>query len=119
MELLSSFMDLWERENPSVTIASFIPLSICWSKSEMGLRAKSDYLIYHKESSQWSQWNLHTEKGVTGTIVRADGSSCDSFLRLWQKLAYAITDYKAQASTYKEPILDEFKKPDKGSSSYA
>src|SRR5579859_1399778 len=42
MELLSSFMDLWERENPSATIASFIPLSICWSRSEMGLRVKSD-----------------------------------------------------------------------------
>ena len=34
-------------------------------------------------------------------------------------LAYAITDYKAQGSTYKEPILVDLKKPDKGGSSYA
>jgi hypothetical protein len=34
-------------------------------------------------------------------------------------LAYAITDYKAQGSTYKEPILVDLKRPDKGSSSYA
>jgi hypothetical protein len=33
-------------------------------------------------------------------------------------LAYAITDYKAQASTYKEPILVDLKNPDKGRSSY-
>ena len=34
-------------------------------------------------------------------------------------LAYAITDYKAQGSTYKEPILVDLKRPDKGGSSYA
>jgi hypothetical protein len=34
-------------------------------------------------------------------------------------LAYAITDYKAQGSTYREPILIDLKKPDKGGSSYA
>src|SRR5579859_6938305 len=34
-------------------------------------------------------------------------------------LAYAITDYKAQGSTYTEPILVDLKKPNKGGSSYA
>jgi len=34
-------------------------------------------------------------------------------------LAYAITDYKAQGSTYTEPILVDLKRPDKGGSSYA
>ena len=34
-------------------------------------------------------------------------------------LAYAITDYKAQGSTYTEPILVDLKRPDKGGSSCA
>jgi len=34
-------------------------------------------------------------------------------------LAYAITDYKAQGSTYTTPILVDLKKPDRGGSSYA
>jgi len=34
-------------------------------------------------------------------------------------LAYAITDYKAQGSTYTKPILVDLKKPDKGGSSHA
>lgn len=34
-------------------------------------------------------------------------------------LAYAITDYKAQGSTYTELILVDLKRPDKGGSSYA
>lgn len=34
-------------------------------------------------------------------------------------LAYAITDYKAQASTYTDPIVVDLKKPDRGGSSHA
>src|SRR5579859_1634501 len=86
-------MDLWESGNPLVTIASFIPLGICWSKSEMALRVNSDYLVYHKESSRWSQSNSHTEKQVAGTIVKADGSSYDNFLPLWH-MRSLITRHK-------------------------